>query len=131
MDTKKIHSKLLAIITKLFSKIIKIKIICNTKIPFFLFCIFYTKTEKNAGLVGHCQVLVGQQKSARNNACSSYCLNGATCTGSALNITCICPSGYTGLIFKTINFCFSFSILIQIIFFSKTKNVHKLIKNKY
>jgi len=50
------------------------------------------------GLVGNCvAIAITTPKSAKSNACSSLCLNGATCSGNASNITCICPSDYTGL----------------------------------
>uniref|UniRef100_A0A6B2E8N3 Putative cadherin egf lag seven-pass g-type receptor n=1 Tax=Phlebotomus kandelakii TaxID=1109342 RepID=A0A6B2E8N3_9DIPT len=46
-----------------------------------------------SGPVGYCISKPGQ-KSAKSNACT--CLNGATCIGSASNISCICAAGFTG-----------------------------------
>lgn len=56
---------------------------------------------QNLGVVGQCvdslPSTLPPQKSARTNACSSYCFNGATCLGKETNVTCLCPSNYTGL----------------------------------
>lgn len=50
------------------------------------------------GLVGQCvRTLPSNTKKSAQVACSSYCLNGATCLGKDSNVTCLCPSGYGGL----------------------------------
>lgn len=55
------------------------------------------------GLVGHCittiNTVIKSAKSTAINACSGYCLNGATCTTIGTNnVTCICTKDYQGLI---------------------------------
>ncbi|CAO1412778.1 unnamed protein product [Diamesa serratosioi] len=60
------------------------------------------------GVVGHCIALTtsmptssSPRKSAKTNACSSYCKNGASCVGNVdTNVTCVCSSGFTGLSFR-------------------------------
>lgn len=47
------------------------------------------------GSIGYCSNGL-QMKSAKTNACSTICLNGATCAGTATNTTCICSSNFTG-----------------------------------
>lgn len=50
-------------------------------------CICLTDSE------GNC-ISTPTPKSAQSTICN--CLNGATCTGTTSNFSCICPKGYTG-----------------------------------
>jgi hypothetical protein len=69
--------------------------------------IFSKLQKKNLGTAGNCVGISSTttQKSAPlllPIACSSICLNGATCTNNERtnNITCTCASGFTGLLKK-------------------------------
>lgn len=83
---------------------------------------------QNLGLVGHCKVIITQtsattRKSAKSNACSSYCFNGASCIGANGNISCLCANGFTGLNF--FHFIYTNNILHDNSGFSVTLLQHK------